>query len=154
MLCDSTARWAGVLFVSWAGIHYKREIIDDWMCPPTMFWTHWRNRNCAKTSRLKMLISVFHLTREIVPTTEHRWNCLTKTWLAKFRNSSSKNSNLHVIYDKTYRKNFWFLNFFNESKRINSSKEQGIRHGIHQSARRWYTRQMATCGFRPSFYGR
>lgn len=98
MLCDSTARWAGVLFVSWAGIHYKREIIDDWMCPPTMFWTHWRNRNCAKTSRLKMLISVFHLTREIVPTTEHRWNCLTKTWLAKFRNSSSKNSNLHVIY--------------------------------------------------------
>lgn len=77
-------------FVSWEGIHYKREIIDDWMCPPTMFWTHWRNRNCAKTSRLKMLISVFHLTREIVPTTEHRWNCLTKTWLAKFRNSSSK----------------------------------------------------------------
>ena len=115
MLCDSTARWAGVLFVSWAGIHYKREIIDDWMCPPTMFWTHWRNRNCAKTSRLKMLISVFHLTREIVPTTEHRWNCLTKTWLAKFRNSSSKNSNLHVIYDKTYRKNFWFLVLYNKS---------------------------------------
>ena len=23
--------------------------------------------------------------------------------------------NLYVIYDKTYRKNFWFLNFFNES---------------------------------------
>ena len=23
--------------------------------------------------------------------------------------------NYFVIYDKTYRKNFWFLNFFNES---------------------------------------